>query len=156
MIKVNVILEEKAWSRYLIHPEKYIKNKISLIVKNSKFLTKKKVAFTIALSGSKKIKTLNKKFRKKDKATDVLSFPFYKENELRSILRTNKEKLYLGDVIINFYKIKKVNFYDHFDSLWVHGFLHLLGYKHKKDSDFDKMQSKEKKILNLFKKNVSK
>ena len=43
MIKVNVILEEKAWSRYLIHPEKYIKNKISLIVKNSKFLTKKKL-----------------------------------------------------------------------------------------------------------------
>ena len=91
MIKVNVILEEKAWSRYLIHPEKYIKNKISLIVKNSKFLTKKKVAFTIALSGSKKIKTL-KKFRNKDKSTDVLSFPFYEKKILLKLLKKKKSE----------------------------------------------------------------
>ena len=37
------------------------------------------------LSGSKEIKKLNQKFRKKNKSTDVLSFPFYKKKELKQI-----------------------------------------------------------------------
>ena len=33
------------------------------------------------------------------------------------------------------------------DKLWIHGFLHLLGYTHKKDSDFKIMLKQEEKIF---------
>ena len=57
------------------------------------------------LSGSKEIKYLNKKFRKKNKSTDVLSFPFHTKKELKKKLKTEKE-IYIGDIIINFNKVK--------------------------------------------------
>ena len=59
------------------------------------------------LSNNKEIKFLNKKFRKKNKGTDVLSFPFYTKQELKKKLRKEKE-IYLGDIIINLNKIKEV------------------------------------------------
>ena len=58
------------------------------------------------LSGSKEIKHLNKKFRKKNKSTDVLSFPFYSKKELNKKFKKEKE-VYLGDIIINLNKLKK-------------------------------------------------
>ena len=58
------------------------------------------------LSGEKDIKYLNKKFRKKNSSTDVLSFPFYEKKDLLNLIN-KKEKIYLGDIILNFEKIKK-------------------------------------------------
>ena len=102
------------------------------------------------LSDNKEIKRLNKKFRKKNKATDVLSFPFQKKSELKLKLKKAKE-IYLGDIIINFSKIKnkKVlkNFKFEFDRLWIHGLVHLLGHDHKKGKDFLKMSQVEKKYF---------
>ena len=59
-----------------------------------------------------------------------------------------KGTIYLGDVILNFYKIDKKNFKRDFNRLWVHGFVHLLGYRHHKDKDYFKMNRIEKLILN--------
>ena len=88
---------------------------------------------------------LNLKFKNKNKPTDVLSFP----NNDKFI---NKD--YLGDVAINFEIVdkrsKKTNFNYEFDRMWVHGYLHLLGFDHKKVKDFDKMSKIEKKILDCF------
>ena len=65
-----------------------------------------------------------------------------------------KEKeIYIGDIIINLSKIKnkKVlkNFKYEFDRLWIHGLIHLLGYTHKKDKDFFKMNNIEKKFFDF-------
>ena len=60
------------------------------------------------LSGNKEIRHLNKKFRKKNKSTDVLSFPFYTKKELLKRFKKEKE-VYLGDIIININKIKNKN-----------------------------------------------
>ena len=91
------------------------------------------------------MKNLNLKFKNKNKPTDVLSFP----NNDKFI---NKD--YLGDVAINFEIVdkrsKKTNFNYEFDRIWVHGYLHLLGFDHKKIKDFDKMSKIEKKILDCF------
>ena len=59
--------------------------------------------FTI--SDNNKIKKLNKKFRKKNKPTDVLSFSFLCKKELKKKLKKEKE-IYLGDIIVNLNKIK--------------------------------------------------
>ena len=57
------------------------------------------------LSGSSEIKKLNFKFRKKNKTTDVLSFPFHNKKDLEEKLKREKE-IYIGDIIINLNKIK--------------------------------------------------
>ena len=81
-----------------------------------------------------------------------MSFPFYNKNELKKKL--NKEKqIYLGDIVVNLNKIKNKkkfgNFREEFNKLWIHGLVHLLGYDHKKDSDFYKMTKIEKNFCLL-------
>ena len=95
------------------------------------------------------MKKLNKKFRNRNKPTNVLSFPYFSSNSLKSIKQKN---FYIGDIatsyeIIN-YRSKKNNFILEFDKAWVHGLLHLVGHDHIKDQDYYKMNKIEKRILN--------
>ena len=150
MIKINVITNNNNWLNYIKKPNFYLDNKIKKINLKTKEFKKNKIFCTILLSGSKEIKHLNKKFRKKNKSTDVLSFPFYSKKELNKKLKKEKE-VYLGDIIINLNKLKKKNskkfFKTEFDRLWIHGMVHLFGHDHKKDKDFNTMQKIEKKFL---------
>ena len=144
MIKANVEVNYKYWLKKIKSPKKYINSKLKIISSVIPFFNKKKIIFTILLTNSLNMKKLNKKFRKKNKSTDVLSFPFYNTEDLKK----NKNKnIYIGDIVLNFKKIDKKNFKMDFNRLWIHGFLHLLGYKHFKDKDFYKMNKLEKKIL---------
>ena len=148
MIKINVIVKDKSWLKFIKNPETYLKRKIKKI-KNDKFFEKKSYSFSLLLSGSKEIKALNKKFRKKNKSTDILSFPNQTKKNL-AILKKKKFKIYLGDVIINLKKIKfssKISFKKHLDILWIHGLVHLFGYDHKLESNYKKMNVIEKKLL---------
>ena len=106
MIKVNVITNNNDWYSSIKDPENYIFKKIKKINKSDKYLFKKKFYCTLLLSDNKEIKYLNNKFRKKNKSTDVLSFPFQEKKELINLLKSEKE-IYLGDIIINLNKIKK-------------------------------------------------
>ena len=150
MIKVDVFIKNKNWKQKISNPSKYLNSKAKYLDNSISFLKNKNVSFSIQLSGSKEIKQLNKKFRKKNKTTDVLSFPY---DYLNKIKKQKKKDIYLGDIILNFYKIKKKNFEENFNKLWIHGFLHLLGHKHKKNSDYKKMYELEKLIFNKIKKN---
>tara|TARA_B100002019_G_scaffold186722_1_gene161223 strand:- start:15 stop:482 length:468 start_codon:yes stop_codon:yes gene_type:complete len=148
MIKANVITNNLSWYRYIKNPNSYIDRKIKkLNNKNIKF-KKKSFYFTLLLSSRGEIKNLNRKFRKRDKATDVLSFPFYTKKELHKRL-INEKEIYLGDIIVNFNKIKdkkkSKNFKTEFNNLWIHGLVHLFGYDHKIEKDFLAMKKIEKK-----------
>ena len=153
MIKINVIVNNINWYRYIKNPNNYIDRKINKL--NSKYTkhSKKNIFCTLLLSDNEEIKKLNKKFRKKNKSTDVLSFPFYVKKDLKKKIRTEKE-IYLGDIIININKIKnrrnKKIFRLELDKLWIHGLAHLLGYDHRKNKDFDKMIKIEKKFLSYL------
>ena len=152
MIKINVITSNDSWLSFIKRPNYYLDKKINkLNLKENRF-KKKNIFCTLLLAGDKEIKNLNKKFRKKNKATDILSFPFQTKTELTKKLKLEKE-IYLGDIIINLNKIKnknmKTSFYEKFDRLWIHGLVHLFGYKHKKDKDFKKMSRIEEKYFNL-------
>jgi len=150
MIKGNVILHNIIWKKYLKNPNSFIDKKVNLINKKNKLYKKKVFIFSLLLSGSKEIKKLNRKFRKKNKSTDVLSFPFYEKDYLKKIIKTENE-VYIGDIIINLGKIKNKNnqikFQKEFNRLWIHGLTHLFGHQHKKDKDFFIMQKEEKKYL---------
>ena len=150
MIKINTISNNKNWKQYLTNPNEFIQKRIKNLNKRLKIYKKKSVYCTLLLSGDREIKKLNKKFRKKNKSTDILSFPFYNKKNLRVELKKNKE-IYLGDIIINLNKIKnrhiKKKFKIEFNKLWIHGLVHLFGHDHKKNKDFDEMQKIEKKFL---------
>ena len=152
MIKANVITNNTSWYRYIKNPNSYIDRKIKKLNNKNKKL-KKSVYFTLLLSGAKEIKNLNRKFRKKNKSTDVLSFPFYTKNELRKKLISEKE-IYLGDIIINLNEIKNKkklkNFKNELNNLWIHGLVHLFGHDHKKEKDFLAMKRIEKKYSSFI------
>ena len=153
MIKVNIILNNKSWFKYIKNPNNFIQRKINNFNKKFKKYKSKVIFCSILLSGDNEIKKLNKKFRNKNKTTDVLSFPFYNKKELKNHLKNNKE-IYLGDIIVNFNKIKnkkdKGIFKLEFNKLWIHGLTHLFGYDHKKNIDFYKMSKIEKTFLSYL------
>ena len=150
MIKVDVFIKNKNWKKKLSNPSKYLNSKVKYLKSSIGFLKNKKINFSLQLAGNKEIKLLNKKFRKKNKTTDVLSFPSIDFNKLNNL---RKKDIYLGDIILNYYKINKKNFKENFNKLWIHGFLHLIGHKHKKNSDYFKMNELEKLIFKKIKKN---
>ena len=149
MIKVNVEVNNKSWHKKIKNPKKYFNKKLKKISKIVKFFKGKNITFTILLTSSLNMKKLNKKFRNRNKSTDVLSFPFLSSNNLKL---TKQKKFYIGDIATSYEIInsrsKKNNFLLEFDKAWVHGLLHLIGYNHIKDKDYSKMNKIEKRILN--------
>ena len=154
MISVEVFSDNKFWSKKLNKPNVFFNKLIKYFPKSYQF-KKKKASLTVLLSNNKNIKKLNKKFRKKNKPTDVLSFPFQKK------LNSNKV-IYLGDIIISyeFMNITKfltnLEFQEKVAKIFIHGFLHLLGYDHVKLKDFKKMNIEELKIYNFISKKIEK
>ena len=151
MIKVNVEVNSKSWHKKIKNPTKYLNRKLKKISKIVKFFKGKNVTFTILLTNSLNMKKLNKKFRKHNKSTDVLSFPFFSLNNLKLMKEKN---FYIGDIATSYEIInsrsQKNNFSLEFDKVWVHGLLHLIGYNHVKNKDYFKMNKIEKRILNLI------
>ncbi len=153
MIRVNVIVRKRGWKKYFKNPEKYLKKKIRRLNKSSAFFNKKKLEVSFLLTGSKEILLYNKNFRKKNKSTDIISFPFHEKKNLQAQFKS-KSFCYLGDIVINLDKVvdgsKNKNISDEFDKLWIHGLLHLLGGRHKKNDDYLKMKTLEKKYFKLI------
>ena len=144
MIKIEVVLEEKNWSKKIKKVEFFFKAICKHFPKKYQFLNKK-FSLTLLLSNNKSIKILNKRFRNKNKPTDILSFPFNNK------WKKNKE-LYLGDIVISYdfmNKPKNQNlslFKEKVIKTFIHGFLHLLGFDHIKLKDYKKMLKEEQKI----------
>ena len=151
MIKVNVEINNKSWRKKIKNPKKYINQKLKKISKIIKFFKNKKITFTILLTNSLNMKKLNKKYRKLNKSTDILSFPTFSKKNLKLI---RGKKIYIGDLAASYEIIlarsKSRNFLKEFDKVWIHGLLHLIGYDHIRNKDFYKMSKIEKRILNLI------
>ena len=154
MIKINVVTKNISWFQFIKNPSNYIDRKIKRLNLKNKSNKKNIIFCTLLLSNNREIKNLNNKFRKKNKSTDVLSFPFYSEKNLKKKMKKEKE-IYLGDIIINLNKInckKNINFFkSEFDKLWIHGLIHLFGHDHKKEKDFNKMSKIEKDYFKYVK-----
>ena len=141
MISVNVFSEEKAWSKRLKNKDLFFKKICKAFPKKYKFLNKN-VYFTLLISNNRNIKKLNKIFRNKNKSTDILSFPLDKKTKI-------SKNTYLGDIIISYNHIDKPRsqdlklFKEKVTKIFIHGFLHLLGFDHKKNKDYSKMLKEE-------------
>ncbi len=102
---------------------------------------------SVVLTDDATIRTLNAKWRRNDKATNVLSFPAY------PMTAGDPPGPLLGDIVLARETIEREAAIDgknidaHFTHLIVHGFLHLLGYDHELDDDADEMERLERAIL---------
>jgi probable rRNA maturation factor len=148
MISVNVVTDNIFWNKKIKKIDFFFNKLLKLFPKKYKFI-KKKVSLTVLLSHDKSIKKLNKKFRKKNKTTDVLSFPAEKKLNI-------KKNTYLGDIIISYQFMNKpksltdLDFKKKIIKTFIHGFLHLLGHDHIKLKDFKKMFKEEEKIYKFI------
>ena len=82
MIKINVFIDNKIWKSKFKNPESYLKRYIKKL-ENFEYFKKKNIEFSILLTGNQNIKKLNNRFRGKNRATDVLSFPFFKKRNFK-------------------------------------------------------------------------
>ncbi len=153
MISVNVFSEEKAWSKKLKNKDIFFKKICAAFPKKYKFLNKK-VTFTLLLSNNRNIKKLNKVFRKKNESTDILSFPLHQKIKI-------SKYTYLGDIIISYNYLDKPRsqdlklFKEKLIKIFIHGFLHLVGFDHKRDKDYDKMLREENLLFQSIKSKVN-
>ena len=154
MISVDVVTESNLWSKKIKKPNIFFNSLMQVFPKKYRFI-KKKVSLTILLSNNKNIKKLNKKFRNKNKSTDILSFPSEKKINI-------KKTPYIGDIIVSYEFINKpkvlstLEFKRKVTKIFIHGFLHLLGYDHIKLKDFKDMLIEEDKIYKIIEKKIVK
>ena len=154
MISIDVVSESNLWSKKIKKTNVFFNSLAKVFPKKYRFI-KKKVSFTILLSNNKNIKKLNKKFRNKNKATDILSFPSEKKINL-------KKSPYIGDIVISYDFMNKpkalsiLEFKSKVTKIFIHGFLHLLGYDHVKLKDFKVMLIEEEMIYQTIKKKIVK
>ena len=150
MIKVNVLSEEKSWSKKIKKKQELFNTVCKNFPRKLRFHNKKAYV-TLLLSNNTKIKELNKRFRNKNKHTDILSFPFEK-------IKKNFKEIYLGDIVISFNYMnrpKNINtkeFKKKTVKIFIHGFLHLLGYDHINEKDYRKMSNMEQKVFTTIEK----
>ena len=154
---IEAVLENIWWENIINKSfEKKLKLIVEQIIKNNKVLGfKNKFSISILFTGDKKINQLNKKFRKINSPTNVLSFP-----SMPIDINTNNvfdldcnSSIFLGNIVISSDTLikeanneKKIE-ENHLIHLFIHGVLHLLGYDHETSYDAKIMETLEIKIL---------
>jgi probable rRNA maturation factor len=109
---------------------------------------KKQGDISIIFVGEKKIRDLNKRYRKQDKVTDVLSFS-------QDLVDTRFKDIFeLGEIVVCLIRVKKdaqelkSDFEKELKWVIIHGILHVLGYDHKKlEKEAKRMKKKEEYYL---------
>tara|TARA_B100000674_G_C37763950_1_gene879300 strand:- start:101 stop:577 length:477 start_codon:yes stop_codon:yes gene_type:complete len=143
-ISLEFFFNSKRWSPKSIK----IKTKSIKILKIMRNIFKDDLDYNIniILTDGTEVTKLNKKYKNKHKDTDVLTF--VNNNKIEKIKKTLYCDLFFSiDTIEKFIIKNKMNFYDHFNHLLIHSFLHINGYKHNNDKNFKLMKYKEIEIL---------
>jgi len=138
--RIEVQIEDRAWRRTGPNIAEHIRRVAGVALTRG---TPGKTAggrLTVLLTSDDRVQVLNRKFRGKDKPTNVLSFPA-------------REEGYLGDIAIAYgvtageAEAAGLTLTDHLLHLTVHGVLHLLGYDHERSQDAKIMEALETDIL---------
>ncbi len=116
------------------------------------------LSISVLLTNDEEIKNINQQYRKKNKATNVLSFPMFDlaPEQYDEIFMTPITPIMLGDVVLSLPYLREeaerlaIAFEHHLAHLWVHGLLHLLGYDHINEHDAVQMETMEISILQKF------
>jgi probable rRNA maturation factor len=134
-ISVSVVLLDPAWIKVLPGVDRLVRKAARAAA------GKRTQSLTIALADDRRVRALNARDRKKDKPTNVLSYP-------------SGERAFLGDVVLARQTVwrearqQRKTPSAHVSHLVVHGTLHLRGYDHETgEADAERMEALERRIL---------
>ena len=154
-IKLEVIVRSALWNKR--RTARSIVKKAVLAA--AKAASTAPAELAIVLSNDSTIRALNRDWRGKNAATNVLSFPAAPDLSVRTAGprrgsgRSRDPSPYIGDIVIAYQTTAREAvaegkpFDHHLAHLAVHGFLHLLGYDHENDRDAEIMEGMERRIL---------
>ena len=151
MIKVSFNVDEPFWVKEMPLFRKNILKAAKETLNTAYKSKKNNLEVSFLLTSDSNIRLLNKNYRNKDKSTNVLAFPMNQN--------TFGENYIVGDVVISLQKILseskkfKIQKYKYLSQITIHGVLHLLGFDHKSNNQYEEMNKIEQKI---FKKIFSK
>ena len=141
---ISFNLDNPQWKKEFPEYKKIISNAVKKTFQ-SENISGQNNHISFFLTSDENIKDLNLKYRNKNKATNVLAFPIQESIEKQN---------YIGDLAIsleqiifesNKYKIKKNKY---LSKITIHGILHLLGYDHVNDDDYEVMNEIEDRLIN--------
>ena len=134
-----VVVLDAVWLEALPGAERLVRRAARAAVTGARRGGRK--SLTVALADDKRVRVLNARDRKKNKPTNVLSYP-------------SGEPGFLGDVVLarqtvwREARVQHKTPADHVSHLVVHGTLHLLGYDHETgNADAERMEALERRIL---------
>ncbi len=137
-LRCAVVVLDPAWPRGLPGVERLVRRAARAALAGARRSGKR--SLTIALADDRRVRALNARDRKKDKPTNVLSYP-------------SGERAFLGDIVLARQTVWREarqqgkNPADHVSHLVVHGTLHLAGYDHEDDAEADRMEALERRVL---------
>ncbi|VAX04988.1 Metal-dependent hydrolase YbeY, involved in rRNA and/or ribosome maturation and assembly [hydrothermal vent metagenome] len=160
-IDIDISCQSELWTEYCSEytglMESCFAQIIKLVPEAEFFKIFPHLELSILLTDDQNIRQLNKEYRGRDKATNVLSFPSLSYDDIQNHQRPDCEipeyPVVLGDIIFAFETIRgeasaqNKSFSDHFCHLFIHGMLHLLGYDHAVDIEAQGMEALEKELL---------
>ncbi|WP_312138683.1 rRNA maturation RNase YbeY [Brevundimonas sp.] len=133
---IEIEIEAEGWNAALADAEAVVD------VAATKALGSVEGDVVVLLADDEAVQDLNKRFRDKDRPTNVLSFP-----------AAESAFPHLGDVVLGLEycveeaKAQGKTLKDHLSHLVVHGVLHLLGRDHVEDEEAEQMEAEEREIL---------
>ncbi|MDR0695666.1 MAG: rRNA maturation RNase YbeY [Holosporales bacterium] len=158
MAQVNINIQSPVWAT-IANFKKWKESLLMLFQATVKevYDGHKAISVNMLLTDDADICQLNKVFRGKDAATNVLSFPQYSREDICKIdTLVAKNCIEIGDIAISYGVIVResaklgLDFLDRCSHLFVHGVLHLFGLGHVDDTEAKQMEAKEIKILSQF------
>lgn len=157
-VNIEIIKAYQNWKSHNFINKKFVKKIVTTILNQYQNLTKvAEFEVAILLTNNDEMLRLNKQFRNKTKATNVLSFPDI-ELDFRHLLEftPDLDYMYLGDIAFGYEIIENEamsqgkTFEDHFTHLLIHSILHLIGFDHQDDEEANIMESLEITLLKDF------
>lgn len=147
MIEIYDLTRNKELDSYFKDIKKYYKKTLEVLK------IEDDLDLSLIIVGKTKIRSINRDYRNKDAVTDVISFANIDSDDYDYLC----DDVNLGDIFINVDRVKsQAKKYGHsikreFVFLFIHGFLHLLGYDHMEKEDEEVMFALQDKIIGELK-----
>lgn len=156
-VAVDILIEAPAWREALPAAERLVARAARAAFDEATLPDDRIWECTILLADDARMRELNRRFRGKDKATNVLSFPAERQDgdyarEVQ-VVPADGQPLQWGDIAIAYGTTAREaaeqgkSLADHLSHLVVHGVLHLVGLAHEDPEEAERMEALERRIL---------
>jgi probable rRNA maturation factor len=145
MSNVDVIIRPEARPFLAASPSRQLGTRLRAALR---LLDRSRCSFTLLLTCDEEIRTLNRNYRKLDRATDVLSFH---QQELAGEADPASDGVFLGDIVISvetaLRRSGKGRLPGELARLAIHGLCHLFGHDHHRAGEAKIMRALEQRLL---------